>query len=108
MSDVGYYSLHVAVKFPALSMSSGHDVELWWCRGDGKTKCSNTFSGYECVCGSGYISHTDDKGHEQCLNINECVSTEAAALDPKCTCERCACKDTKGGYECVSHSGYFP
>ena len=78
-------------------------MELWKCRGDGKTKCSNTFSGYECVCGSGYISHTDDKGHEQCLNINECVSTEAAALDPKCTCERCACKDTKGGYECVPH-----
>lgn len=76
------------------------------CRGDGKTKCSNTFSGYECVCGSGYISHTDDKGHEQCLNINECVSTEAAALDPKCTCERCACKDTKGGYECVSRPGH--
>jgi hypothetical protein len=43
--------------------------------------------------------HLDEGGHEQCLNINECVSTEAAALDPKCTCERCACKDTKGGYE---------
>ena len=72
---------------------------LWACRGDGKTKCQNTFSGYQCVCGSGYISHVDAKGHEQCLNITECVSTEAAALDPKCTCERCACKDTKGGYE---------
>ncbi|CAK0785896.1 hypothetical protein CVIRNUC_009109 [Coccomyxa viridis] len=72
-------------------------------RGDGKTKCQNTFSGYQCVCGSGYISHVDAKGHEQCLNINECVSTEAAALDPKCTCERCACKDTKGGYECIAN-----
>ena len=36
--------------------------------------------------------------HKQCLNINECESTEAAVLNSKCTCERCACKDTRGGY----------
>ena len=36
--------------------------------------------------------------HKQCLNINECESTEAAVLNFKCTCERCAWKDTKGGY----------
>ena len=38
-----------------------------------------------------------DYHHKQCLNINECESTEAALLNSECTCERCACKDTKGG-----------
>ena len=70
-------------------------------RKDGKTKCENTFSGYECVCGPGFIQHVDEAGRTKCLNINECVSTEAADLDPKCTCERCACQDTYGGYKCA-------
>lgn len=70
-------------------------------RKNGKTKCQNTFSGYECVCGPGFISHVDENGKERCLNMNECVSTEAGDLDPRCTCERCACLDTYGSYECA-------
>ena len=70
-------------------------------RADGKTKCRNTASGYECTCGSGFISHVGGDGKEACLNINECVSASPADLDPKCTCPRCACKDTYGGYECI-------
>ena len=34
---------------------------------------------------------------QTCLDINECLSI--TQLDPKCTCERCACKNTRGGYE---------
>lgn len=34
---------------------------------------------------------------QTCLDINECLSI--SQLDPKCTCERCACKNTYGGYE---------
>ena len=70
-------------------------------RTDGKTKCRESLAGYDCECGSGYIAHTDANGRETCLNINECVSTAAAQLDPACTCDRCACKDTPGGYECL-------
>jgi hypothetical protein len=70
-------------------------------RTDGKTKCRESLAGYDCECGPGYITHTDANGRETCLNINECVSTAAAQLDPACTCDRCACKDTPGGYECL-------
>ena len=35
--------------------------------------------------------------HKQCLNSKEYKSTEAALLNAMCTCEPCACKDTKGG-----------
>lgn len=30
-------------------------------RKDGKTVCKDTFAGYVCTCGSGFISHTDAK-----------------------------------------------
>lgn len=66
----------------------------------GKTACRTTFSGYECTCGSGFISHIQD-GVENCLNINECVSIAKSDMDEKCQCERCACHDTVGGYECI-------
>lgn len=36
-------------------------------------------------------------GLQVCLDINECLSI--SQLDPKCTCERCACNNTRGGYE---------
>ena len=67
-------------------------------RTDGKTACKNTFSGYSCTCGSGFISHTDTAGQETCLNINECLTSSPEDLNPDCTCERCACQDTFGGY----------
>ena len=66
---------------------------------DGKTGCRNKAGGgggYECVCGPGFLSHKGPDGAEACLNINECVSASLGDLDPKCTCERCACKDTYG------------
>lgn len=37
---------------------------------------------------------------QACLDINECTSI--SQLDPACTCERCACNNTRGGYECIS------
>ncbi|KAK9804195.1 hypothetical protein WJX72_000406 [[Myrmecia] bisecta] len=70
---------------------------------DGMTKCVDTFGGYKCACGNGFIGHTDASGKEVCLNINECISTQAADLDPKCTCDRCACQDTIGGYQCIEN-----
>ena len=66
-------------------------------RKDGKTQCVATFTGYSCTCGTGFISHHEADGSETCLDINECLSL--AHLDPKCTCDRCACKNTYGGYE---------
>ncbi|KAL4443975.1 hypothetical protein ABPG75_011712 [Micractinium tetrahymenae] len=69
-------------------------------RTDGKTQCVNTFSGYNCTCGHGFIPHKEPSGEETCLDINECLSV--SQLDPKCTCERCACKNLRGGYECVT------
>ena len=68
---------------------------------DGKTGCRNKAGGgggYECVCGPGFLSHKGPDGVKACLNINECVSASLGDLDPKCTCERCACKDTYGEF----------
>jgi len=70
-------------------------------RSDGKTQCVATFSGYSCTCGSGFISHAEPDGSETCLDINECLSI--SQLDPNCTCARCACKNTYGGYECIAN-----
>jgi hypothetical protein len=62
--------------------------------------CKETFASYQCVCGSGFISHLDaTTGEETCLDINECLTIDATQLDAKCTCERCACKNVFGGYE---------
>ena len=134
-------------------------------RGDGKTQCVPTFTGYNCTCGTGFIPHTEPDGSEvrgggrggrgreggvegwsvegrgtlarrqpsasrpaspthsraihypplhtthappthhppthpplqTCLDINECLSI--SQLNPNCTCARCACKNTRGGYE---------
>ena len=70
-------------------------------RRHGKTKCANTFNGYECVCGPGYVSQTTKDGKLRCLNINECKTLDAADLGRDCTCERCACQDIPGGYRCA-------
>lgn len=74
------------------------------CRGrkDGKTMCKDTFAGYTCTCGSGFVSHIDSRTKEEvCLDINECLTTDLSTLEPDCACERCACKNTFGGYECI-------
>jgi len=71
-------------------------------RKDGKTVCKDTFAGYTCTCGSGFVSHKDPKSNEEvCLDINECLSTDLGSLEPDCTCDRCACKNVYGGYECI-------
>jgi hypothetical protein len=72
-------------------------------RKDGKTVCKDTFAGYVCTCGSGFISHPDPKnGSEVCLDINECLSTDMSTLEPECTCDRCACQNVFGGYMCIA------
>ncbi len=65
-------------------------------RTDGNTQCINTFSGYNCTCGHGFIEHTNPDGSKSCLDINECLSI--TQLDPNCTCARCGCKNSFGGY----------
>ncbi|PRW50883.1 vacuolar-sorting receptor 3-like [Chlorella sorokiniana] len=81
-------------------MQGGKGYQDCAARTDGKTQCVNTFTGYNCTCGHGFISHVDRTGQETCLDINECLSI--SQLDPKCTCERCACNNTRGGYECIT------
>lgn len=70
-------------------------------RRHGKTKCQNTFNGYECVCGPGYVSQVTKDGKLRCLNVNECKTLDAADLGRDCTCERCACQDVPGSYKCA-------
>lgn len=68
----------------------------------GKTRCVDTFTGYKCYCGEGFYAHTNDKGEEECLDVNECWSA-GTSLGTNCTCERCACKNVWGGYECIEN-----
>ena len=73
---------------------------MLWRRTDGKTVCRDTFAGYTCECGSGFISHTDARtGKEECLDINECLATDPSQLSPDCSCDRCACQNVYGGYK---------
>ena len=76
---------------------------LWRARArrHGKTKCQNTFNGYECVCGPGYVAQVTKDGKLRCLNVNECKTLDAADLGRDCTCERCACQDVPGSYKCA-------
>ena len=78
-------------------------------RKDGKTVCRDTFAGYTCECGSGFISRKDAKsGEDVCLDINECLATDPGQLDADCTCARCACQNVFGGYKCVLSLNKFP
>ena len=78
-------------------MEGGKGAAECGARTDGRTACVNTFAGYNCTCGRGFIPHAAPGGAETCLDINECLSV--SQLDPNCTCARCACKNTYGGYE---------
>lgn len=67
----------------------------------GKTACIDTFIGFKCACGPGFYTHTNDQGDEECLDVNECWSA-GTSLGHNCTCERCACHNTWGSYECLT------
>ncbi|GAX83867.1 hypothetical protein CEUSTIGMA_g11292.t1 [Chlamydomonas eustigma] len=72
--------------------------------------CNNTFSGsgYKCVCGKGYKRGTDDlSGGETCDDENECINHSyiprpgGPTEKPACSCSRCACINTEGGFNCT-------
>eukprot|EP00199_Chlamydomonas_sp_CCMP681_P001122 CAMPEP_0119103792 /NCGR_PEP_ID=MMETSP1180-20130426/2167_1 /TAXON_ID=3052 ORGANISM="Chlamydomonas cf sp, Strain CCMP681" /NCGR_SAMPLE_ID=MMETSP1180 /ASSEMBLY_ACC=CAM_ASM_000741 /LENGTH=797 /DNA_ID=CAMNT_0007088383 /DNA_START=241 /DNA_END=2634 /DNA_ORIENTATION=+ len=68
----------------------------------GRTRCTNTFSGYQCECGAGWLrSSKVDTGDEVCEDINECLATNIRFTDPDCGCDRCACINLIGGYNCT-------
>ncbi|GMH34205.1 hypothetical protein BSKO_02039 [Bryopsis sp. KO-2023] len=67
---------------------------------DGRTSCKNTFAGFECVCGEGYLQVVKDDGSLECMDINECSSADLMEKYEDCRCERCACHNTKGSFHC--------
>ncbi|KAF5831679.1 hypothetical protein DUNSADRAFT_12733 [Dunaliella salina] len=68
----------------------------------GRTRCINTFSGYKCDCGQGWVSATDpETGEEVCEDLNECLATSIPMKDPKCSCSRCACINLPGSFQCT-------
>jgi hypothetical protein len=68
----------------------------------GRTRCVNTFSGYQCECGQGFMRVQDAAtGEETCAELNECVASQVWRSKPECACDRCACVNTVGGYNCT-------
>ncbi|GMH32879.1 hypothetical protein BSKO_00713 [Bryopsis sp. KO-2023] len=70
----------------------------------GKTYCRNTFRGFTCECDpsrfSSMTNPEDPDAPAVCKDKNECLTL---SLEEECTCERCACHNTYGGYECESN-----
>ena len=60
----------------------------------GKTRCINTFRGYECGCVSGFIEDDRGDGVKYCVANNECKRA-ALTLD-RCTGPRSACRSMAG------------
>jgi len=68
----------------------------------GRTKCINTFSGWTCECGEGFMKVKEQAtGQETCSEINECLMSSVPWTKKDCQCERCACINTIGGYNCT-------
>jgi hypothetical protein len=68
----------------------------------GRTRCVNTFAGYTCECGQGFMRVQDSAtGEETCAELNECAASQVWRSKPDCSCERCACVNTVGGYNCT-------
>lgn len=65
----------------------------------GKNRCINTFlgEGYECQCGQGWVLSQHPEGGQSCEDLDKCRAVSIS--DPACTCERCACINTIGGYK---------
>eukprot|EP01025_Chloroclados_australasicus_P029285 TRINITY_DN29217_c0_g1_i1.p1 TRINITY_DN29217_c0_g1~~TRINITY_DN29217_c0_g1_i1.p1 ORF type:complete len:500 (+),score=54.18 TRINITY_DN29217_c0_g1_i1:716-2215(+) len=61
----------------------------------GTTKCVDTFMGYECVCEEGKMAVQTQGDEIFCQDVNQCTS-----LNTGCDCERCACVNKEGTYEC--------
>lgn len=66
----------------------------------GRTTCKNTFAGWECECAPGFMSVMQNNGSLECLDINECASTNIVMSRPDCACRRCACHNEFGGFHC--------
>mmetsp|Transcript_36321 Transcript_36321/g.43917 ORF Transcript_36321/g.43917 Transcript_36321/m.43917 type:complete len:698 (+) Transcript_36321:228-2321(+) len=64
----------------------------------GKTKCQDTFRGWECVCPEGTFGYTNGDGESACADVNECKG-HAMDLDT-CNCDRCVCTNTEPGFHC--------
>jgi hypothetical protein len=66
----------------------------------GLTQCVETFSGWKCDCGPGFIKTTDNStGTESCEEINECLMTSGPWMNERCKCDRCVCENTIGSYK---------
>lgn len=68
----------------------------------GRTSCVNTFAGYSCECGLGYIRAVQN-GTDMCVDINECLMTNIPLSQEDCSCSRCTCinlRAVEGGYRC--------
>ncbi|GBF87811.1 vacuolar-sorting receptor-like protein [Raphidocelis subcapitata] len=72
----------------------------------GRTRCINTFRGFDCDCGPGHMRVTDAvTGDQSCSAVNECLSSAVAWTREGCSCERCVCSHVPGGFNC---SGPIP
>jgi hypothetical protein len=78
-------------------MQGGKGYQDCAARTDGKTQCVNTFTGYNCTCGHGFISHVDRTGQEvravlgcplsrcACTSvISRCLSSCQTTLNSQC------------------------
>lgn len=72
----------------------------------GLTRCINTFKGFKCECGAGYMRVNDKvTGEESCAEVNECLASSVPWTREECKCARCVCTHTAGGFNC---SGPIP
>lgn len=66
----------------------------------GRTRCVNTFTGYTCECGEGFMKVIDKTTNvDSCSEINECLVSSIPFTKDDCKCERCACINTIGSYK---------
>lgn len=63
-----------------------------------RTRCVETFSGFECRCAEGYREVVDTLGSTTCEDINECLMSDPCNLSQG----RVACHNTAGSYRCAT------
>lgn len=64
----------------------------------GRTTCKNTFSGFECTCGEGYLEVAEAQGTSMCMDVNECANSDLLAKYKDCSCDRCVCHNLEGSF----------